>query len=348
MTPQVDLRSDTVTRPSAGMRSAMAEAVVADDMLDGDPTTQRLQTRVADLLGMEAALFFPSGVMANQTALAVLGRPGTEVLFERDSHVFHFEEGAVGAQLLGLQLRPVATTDGTLTPDILEAAFRVESRFTPLDSVLVLENTHLMSGGRVLDPKAMAALVGTARERGLSIHLDGARLWHAAAALGTGLDELCVGADTVMVALSKGLGAPAGSILAGSAATMERAWRVRRRLGGGMRQTGVLAAAALYALDHHMDDFAADHRRAARFADAVNQMPGLSAATPETNIVLVDVAGDRSGAEEALSGLEVRGVRLIRFGATRIRAVFHRDVADPGLELAITALRDWSANRALP
>lgn len=344
MAAVVDLRSDTVTRPSNGMRAAMAAAEVADDMLDGDPTTARLQRQIAALLDKEAALFFPSGVMANQAALAVLGTPGTEVLFEQDSHVFHFEEGAVGAHLVGLQMRPVPTADGALTVDVLERSFRVASRFTPRDSVLVIENTHLMSGGRVMDTKTTRGLVELAHARGLRVHLDGARLWHAAAALGNEPTDLCAGVDTVMISLSKGLGAPAGSILAGSQADMDKAWRVRRRLGGGMRQTGVLAAAALYALDEHRDDFAADHRRARQLAAVVCECAGLRAQEPETNIVLVDVEGGAAATEALLDALEGEGVRLIRFGPMRVRAVFHRDVDDEGLARAISALRAWSGS----
>ena len=320
------------------MRRVMAEAPVGDDVLDGDPTTARLETVAADLLGMERALFLPSGVMGNQIALALLARPATEVLLDADAHVFHFEEGAQGAQFLGLQLRPVPSEDGVLDAESLRGALRVQSRFTPEASVLVIENTHLMSGGRVLDVPGHRDLVRAAREAGLRVHLDGARLWNAATATGAAPAELCAGCDTVMVSLSKGLGAPVGSLLAGSEDGMERAWRLRRRWGGGMRQSGVLAAAALHALHHHREDIARDHERARRFAQRMGGLPGLSARSPETNIVLVDVEAGADAAVALLADLETRGVRLIRFGAARVRAVFHRDVDDADVERACDAV----------
>ncbi len=328
-----------MTRPCPGMREAMARAVVGDAVLDGDPTTEVLEERVATLLGKEAGLFFPSGIMANQAALAALGVPGTEVLLEESSHVFHYEEGAVGAHLVGMQLRTIPTPDGRLTPNRLSEALRVPSRFTPLASVLVVENTHLASGGGVMPSRTMKALSEAAARNGLRVHLDGARLWNASVATGEPLSALAAGADTVMVSFSKGLGAPVGSVLAGSRTVLETAWRVRRRLGGGMRQTGMLAAAALYALDHHLDDLARDHARAERFAEEAGLVPGLRARPPESNIVLVDVEDGPEAALELLDEMERRDVRLIRFGKARVRAVFHRDVTDQDLDRAIEGLR---------
>jgi len=337
--PVVDLRSDTVTRPTREMRAAIAEAEVADDLLDGDPTTRRLEARVAELLGKERALFFPSGVMANQAALAVLAEPGTEVVLEAGAHIFHYEEGAA-ARLSGVQLRPVPTPDGLLTAGAVRSAIRPPSPYVIRTSAVVLENTHLSSGGRVHPLDEQRRIRSVAAERGLPIHLDGARLWHAAVATGAGLADLAEPADTVMVSLSKGLGAPVGSVLAGPGEVIEAAWRVRRRFGGGMRQTGVLAAAGLHALGHHLDRLGADHDNARRLARGVAEIPGIDAAAPETNIVFVEITGEGIDGDVVLGALEDRGVLLIRFGPRRLRAVTHRDVDAAGIDRAVEALAD--------
>lgn len=337
--PVVDLRSDTVTRPTPEMRAAIAEAEVADDLLDGDPTTRRLEARVAELLGKERALFFPSGVMANQTALAVLTEPGTEVVLDAGAHIFHYEEGAA-ARLSGVQLRPVPTPDGLLTAGAVRSAIRPPSPYVIRTSAVALENTHLNSGGRVHPLDEQRRIRSVAAERGLPIHLDGARLWHAAVATGAELAELADPADTVMVSLSKGLGAPVGSVLAGPGEVIEGAWRVRRRFGGGMRQTGLLAAAGLHALEHHMDRLGVDHENARRLARGVAEIPGIDAAVPETNIVFVEITGEGIDGEVVLGALEDRGVLLIRFGPRRLRAVTHRDVDAAGIDRAVEALAD--------
>lgn len=335
--PFVDLRSDTVTRPTPGMREAMYRAEVGDDVLDHDPTTLALEERVADLLGKERALFFPSGVQANQTALAVHGRPGTEVVLEAGAHIFNYEEAA-GAALSGLQLRTVVTSDGLLTAQAVKDAIRPPSPYAHATSLIALENTHNSAGGKVLPLQAMLAIRAVARDAGLPIHLDGARLWHAAAATGTLLADYGAMADTVMVSLSKGLGAPVGSLLAGPAALMEQAWRVRRRLGGGMRQSGILAAAGLYALDHHLDRLSEDHRRARRLADGTEDLPGIQAVQPDTNIVMLDLEAEALEPEAVLARLAEEGVLMVRFGPRRLRAVTHLDVTDEGIEKALEAL----------
>jgi len=338
----VDLRSDTVTRPTPGMREAMARAEVGDDVLDGDPTTRALEERVADLLGKEAALFVPSGVMGNQLALAVLGRPGTEVVLEAGAHILNYEEGAA-AVLSGLQLRPVATEDGLLTPALVEGAVRPASRYTPATSVVALENTHNAAGGRVLPLETARGIRAVAERAGIPVHLDGARLWHAAVATGHPPQELAGVADTVMVCFSKGLGAPVGSVLAGPRDLMEEAWRVRRRLGGGMRQSGILAAAGLYALDHHLDRLAEDHERARLLARAADALPAFSASPPDTNIVMIDVVASGVGAGEVADFLRERGVLMIPFGPRRLRAVTHLEVDTAGVERAVAALEAASA-----
>lgn len=335
--PVVDLRSDTVTRPSRPMREAMMEAEVGDDVLDHDPTTYALENRVAELLGKERALFFPSGVQANQTALAVHGRPGTEVVCEAGAHIFNYEEAA-GAVLSGLQLHPVVAPDGILTPDLVRGAIRPDSPYIPGTSLVALENTHNSAGGRILPLETALAVRKMARELGLPIHLDGARLWHAAVATGSPMQELAAVGDTVMVCLSKGLGAPVGSLLAGPAPLMERAWRVRRRLGGGMRQSGILAAAGLFALEHNRERLADDHRRARALAEGAGEIPGLSVGRPETNIVMLEITAPGVEVPALLSSLAKEGVLMGPFGPRRIRAVTHLEVGDEGIQRALEAL----------
>jgi len=333
----VDLRSDTVTRPSDGMRDAMAGAEVGDDVLDHDPTTKALEERVAKLLGKERALFFPSGVQANQTALAVHGRPGTEAICEAGAHIFNYEEAA-GAALSGLQLVPVSTPDGLLTPELVRKAIRPPSPYAPVTALVELENTHNSAGGKILPQETAREISGIAREAGLPVHLDGARLWHASVATGLSPQELASVADTVMVCMSKGLGAPVGSLLAGSNALMERAWRIRRRLGGGMRQSGILAAAGIFALDHNLSRLAQDHSRARTLARGARGLDGLSVAEPDTNIIMLDIRIPGVTAQDILDRLAEEGVLMVPFGPTRIRAVTHMDVDDDGIERALNAL----------
>ncbi len=332
----IDLRSDTFTRPSPAMRQAMATAEVGDDCFGEDPTVRELEARVAELLGKERALFCPSGIMANQCAVMAQAEPGREVLAEARAHLIHYEEGSLAANG-GLALRGIPAARGILTSDEVRVALRPPSPYHPVTAVLALENTHLDSGGRVMDGARTAELAEVAREHGLRVHLDGARLWNAAVALEVPPAELAAPVDTVMVSLSKGLGAPVGSLLAGPARVVERAWRIRRRLGGQMRQAGIVAAGGLFALEHNLDRLALDHRRAARLAEGVEALEGVRVARPETNVVMVDVAGTGRGADELLQALADRGVLLVPFGAGRIRAVLHLEVDDQGVEAAIEA-----------
>lgn len=339
--PVVDLRSDTVTRPTEAMRRAIAEAEVGDDALGDDPTVRRLEEEVAALLGKERSLFFPSGVMANQTALAVLGVRGGEVVLEADSHIVHWEEGAAAA-LSGLQIRPVPGERGLLEPDAVRAAIRGGSPYLPRTALVALENTHLASGGRILPVERMAALAEVAREHGLPVHLDGARLWHAAAETAQEPQAWARHADTVMVALSKGLGAPVGSVLAGSEEVMAAAWRVRRRFGGGMRQSGLLAAAGLHALAHHRERLAEDHRHARILANAAARLPGVTASAPETNVVIFEVSGSPRRSASLLNFLHFHRILMLNFGEARVRAVTHRDVDDAGIARVVDALGRWA------
>ena len=335
----VDLRSDTVTRPTPEMRRAIAEAEVGDAVLGDDPTVAELERYGAELLGKEAALFFPSGIMANTAALLVLGRPGTEAVIDAGGHILNYEEGA-GAAWGGIQLRAVQTADGLLRPEHLADAIRPGSPYLPQTSLVCLENTHNGAGGRVMPLAQLGAVAETAHERGVPVHLDGARLANASVAAGASLAELAAPVDTVMLAVSKGLGAPVGSLLGGSADVMQRAWRVRRRLGGGMRQAGILAAAALYGLRNNFPLLEHDHRRARELAASAARLDGLAVTAPETNIVMIDLTEGRLEPGAVLAGLERRGVRMTQFGARRLRAVTHLDVDDAGIARAAAALED--------
>jgi len=332
----VDLRSDTVTCPSPAMRRAIAEAEVGDDVLGDDPTVVRLQERLAALLGKEAALFFPSGTQANQVGILLNASPASEAICEANAHIFHYEF-AGAATWSGVQLRQVPTADGLLTADLARGYIRPASRHLARTSLICAENTHNMAGGKVMPLEVLRGLRELADEHGLPLHLDGARLWNASVATGVELSEFAAQADTVMVCFSKGLGAPIGSALAGTAEAMGRAWTLRKRLGGGMRQVGILAAAALYALDHNVAKLADDHRRARRFAEFVGGLDGFSVVPPETNIIMIDVEREDLSPPAIVDFLEARGVWLMATGPHRLRAVTHLDVDDAGIERACEA-----------
>ncbi len=339
MTAPIDLRSDTVTRPSAAMRRAMADAEVGDDVLDGDPTTRRLEARVAELLGKEAALFFPSGTQANQTAIGLLVPRGAELVLEASAHLILYEMGAVAA-LWGAQTRPVAAPggDGRLTPDVIRGVIRPRSRFASYTAALAVENTHNAAGGAVLPLETMAAIRRLADDHHLPMHLDGARLWNAAAALGVEPAAVAADATTVMVSLSKGLGCPVGSCLAGPRALLAEAWTLRKRLGGAMRQSGILAAAGLFALEHNLGRIADDHAAARALADGLAGHPAARVVPPETNIVMIDLL--RETADAVIPRLAEEGVLVVPFGPTRLRAVTHLDVALDDVRRAATIMGD--------
>lgn len=328
-----------MTRPTRAMREAIARAEVGDDALGGDPTVGRLEARVAEMLGKERALFFPSGVMANQTAVQLWTEPGTEVVVGGSAHVFDWEDVA-SAQWAGVQLRPVATPSGHLTADHVRDAIRPAHRYLPRTSLICTENTHNAAGGRILPVEQLREIRGVAREHDLPVHLDGARLWNASVAAGRPAAAWAAEADSVMVTLSKGLGCPVGSLLAASEEAIEKAWRIRRRLGGAMRQAGLLAAAGLYALDRHVDRLADDHANARLLARLAGKVAGIRTVEPETNIVMLDLSDTGRDAVAVLSALEDRGVRMSRFGPRRLRAVTHMDVEDASVRRATEALAD--------
>lgn len=342
----IDLRSDTVTKPSAAMRAAMAAAEVGDDVLDGDPTVRRLEERVAQLLGKERALFFPSGTMANQSGVWLLAEHGTEILLDAGSHILHYE-AAGAAALAGVQVRPVQGSGPVMLAPDLKAALRPPSPFLPVGGAVCLENTHNGAGGKITPLKDLRALSDVAREVSLGVHLDGARLWNASIASGTPLADFAGCADTVMVSFSKGLGAPVGAALAGSAALMARGWVVRKRFGGGMRQSGIIAAAALFALEHNLARLADDHANARTFAALMDGAGGARVVPPDTNIVMIDLPPHVDAAAVTAAAARA-GVLIAPWSRSRLRAVFHLDASpDASREAgeAIRSILDTAARR---
>lgn len=335
----IDLRSDTVTRPTPGMLQAMAAAELGDDVLGDDPTVQRLQSVVAELLGKEAGLFVPSGTMGNQLAIRAQAASGDQVVVEDGAHVYRYEAGAPAA-LSGVQLTCVPAPGGLLSWDLVEAALNPANVHCAPPSLVCLENTHNRAGGRLV-PQALVAAVGAgARARGLRVHLDGARLWHAHVAGGLPLADLAAPADTVSVCFSKGLGAPVGSVLVGDREVIARAWRFRKMWGGGMRQSGLLAAACLYALEHHLERLAEDHARAAAIARGLDH-PALAVGHPvDTNIVIIDVAG-AGGDARLVAHLAASGILTLGFGPGRVRLVPNLMNSDEDIARVVDALNDF-------
>jgi threonine aldolase len=338
MLERVDLRSDTVTRPTPAMRRAMAEAEVGDDVYGEDPTVRRLEERSAEALGFEAALFVPSGTMGNQIAVRLLARRGEEAVVEERSHVFNYEMAAM-ADLSGVLARPVRSERGFPAAADLEAALRPDIYYLPRTGLITWENTHNLGGGAVAPEASTRAMLELAGRRGIPVHLDGARIFNAACARGVTAASLCSGFTTVMTCLSKGLGAPVGSVLASDGARITEARRIRKRLGGGMRQAGVLAAAGLVALEQMVGRLGEDHARARRLAEGFGAIPGLRAdpARVETNILMVDVEREGWDAARLIEALGREGVLALAMDRRRIRMVTHYDVDDAGIERALGA-----------
>jgi threonine aldolase len=330
-----DLRSDTVTKPSAAMRRAMAEAEVGDDVYGEDPSVRRLEERTADLLGKERALFVPSGTMANQIALLLHTRPGDEVIVGERAHCVWYESGA-GAAWSGVQFA-IAGSGGLFTPEELRAAIKPSSPYLPNTRLVVLENTHNRAGGRIVRLDETRRIAAVAREHALALHLDGARLWNASVETAIPLRDYAEPFDTVSVCFSKGLGAPVGSALAGSAESISRAHRYRKMLGGGMRQSGILASAALYALDHHVSRLAEDHTAARTIANRVAESRGahIDLSSVETNIVNITLSNKPASA--VVDNARARGVLVNAIAHDQLRAVTHLDVS-ANAEVAARAL----------
>jgi threonine aldolase len=338
--PPIDLRSDTVTRPTPDMRRAMAEAEVGDDVMNEDPTVMRLQERTAELLGKEAALFVPSGTMANQIAIGLHTRPGDEILCEPSAHVYLWEGGGI-ARLWGVTARTIEPRNGLMNLDDLQGKVRPDDSHYAHTRLVSLENTHNRGGGKVHPITAIAEISGWARAHGLAMHLDGARLMNAVVASGIPASEWTRYFDTVSICFSKGLGAPVGSALVGSSDAIHEAHRLRKALGGGMRQAGIIAAGALYALDHHVLRLAEDHQNAQLLAKAVEETPGLSleSGPVETNLVWIEVDPSLGTAKEVAARLKAAGVLVSALGAQVLRACTHLDVSKEQALRAAEAIR---------
>ncbi|RKG96394.1 low-specificity L-threonine aldolase [Corallococcus carmarthensis] len=333
----IDFRSDTVTKPTPAMRRLIADAEVGDDVYGEDPTVRRLEERVAERLGLEAAVFVPSGTQANQIAIGAHCRSGDEVLTEEGSHILHYEGGAVPA-LWGVQPAPLPGERGLLKPETVAAAVREDNIHNPRTRLLSLENTHNRGGGTVWPVERFRAVVEAGRKAGLAVHLDGARLFNAQVAAGKPASAWASLTDSTSVCFSKGLGAPVGSALAGKADVIREARRLRKRLGGGMRQAGILAAAALYALEHHVERLAEDHANARRLAEGLAQVPGVTVdlSRVETNMVFANLARP---AAEASALLLKQGVLANPTGPHSIRLVCHLDVSKADIDDALARIR---------
>lgn len=350
MTEIIDLRSDTVTRPTPGMRAAMAHAEVGDDVFGEDPTVNRLEERVADLLGMEAALFVPSGTMSNQIGLRIHTQPGDECLCDVNCHIYNYEAGGP-AVLSGVTCRTLDGDFGILDLSQLEDKIRpAQDAHLVRTRLVCLENTHNRGGGKIYPLEKIEAISRWARDNGLASHLDGARLWNAIVATGIPARVWAQHFDTVSVCFSKGLGAPVGSALAGPKSLIAKARRVRKLFGGGMRQAGILAAAALYALDHHIDRLADDHKNAQTIARAVRDVPGLRLSPPEvdTNLIWIRIDPSELGtAKDVAATLKQHGVLVHVAGPQTIRACTHLDVSAAQAERVAETVRKLLRRPAL-
>lgn len=333
----IDLRSDTVTRPTEGMRAAMAGAEVGDDVYGEDPTVAALEREVAGMFGHEAALFVPSGIMGNQISMALLVEPGDELLADADAHVVNFEAGAAAAYG-GVSTRTWPSNGGTLDADLVAGMIRPAGYPAIRTAAVAVENTHNMSGGTVLPLAELRRLRSVADEAGVAVHCDGARIWHAHVADGVAFTEYGALFDTMSVCLSKGLGAPVGSVLVSSAERIARARTLRRRLGGAMRQVGILAAAGRYALAHHIPRLADDHARAGRLAAALAPYGVVDADRVRTNLVPLDLSKSPVGADDLAATARESGVLVSVLGPRSARLVTHLDVDDAGIDRAIEVL----------
>ncbi len=340
MSRTVDLRSDTVTMPTDRMRRAMVEADLGDDVYREDPTVRRLEEECAELLGNEAGLFVPTGTMGNQISIHLLTRPGDEVLIEGSGHSYDWELSGM-AVVSGVQPRVLVGDHGVFDPADVEEALAERASIQSRVSLVIIENTHSMAGGRVWPRDTMAEIQRLARARGAALHLDGARLFNAAVAGGTTVADLASGFDTVMVSLSKGLCAPVGSVLAGSTGLIEEARRIRKLLGGGMRQAGVVAAAGRVAIAQMVERLGEDHDNARRLASGLTELGGIELAHGhcDSNIVTIDVAGCAATAEEIRDRLQEQGVACLKTGASVLRLVTHRDVDAADIDFAIATAR---------
>jgi threonine aldolase len=339
-----DFRSDTITQPTAAMRRAMAEAVVGDDGREGDPTAQQLEAKAAALTGHEAALFCTSGTMGNLVAFMTHLRPGEEVIAERDSHFLHYEAGGISA-IVGAIPRPLAGWEGRMNLEEVATWIRPGNRLQPRTALIEVENTHNTAGGTCLDTTYMTDLWNLASTHGIPVHMDGARVCNAAVALGVPVSALTKGCQSVMLDLTKGLAAPYGSVLCGSASFMARARELRSRIGGNVRQIGHMAAAGIVALDTMVDRLAEDHAKARQLAEGLCDLrpESVKLELVETNIVMVEAAPFGLTGKELVTQLEARGVRSLAVSPTRLRLVTHCDVTADDVMRALAAFREITA-----
>jgi threonine aldolase len=347
--PAIDLRSDTVTRPTPAMREAMARAEVGDDVYGEDPTVNRLETLAAEILGKEAAVYVPSGTMGNLiSVLSHCGR-GDEMILGDNAHIFYYEQGG-SAAVGGVHPRIVPNlADGSLDLDVIRAAIRGDDEHFPVTRLIAVENTHNRRGGTVLPTAYMDAIGDLAHERGLQLHVDGARIWNAAVALGVSPARLLRTADSVSACLSKGLAAPVGSVVAGDAEFIRRARRMRKQVGGGMRQAGVIAAAGIVALTEMIDRLAEDHANAQRLAHGLDKLDGISVDLPsvQTNLVYFDVTRPDVTALDLATALAEEGIQVIATGPRRLRAVTHYEVSADDVETALGAMANVLSRSSL-
>ncbi|MBU0508252.1 low specificity L-threonine aldolase [bacterium] len=335
----IDLRSDTVTRPTPAMRKAMAEAEVGDDVYGEDPTANRLHERVAEILGKEAALFVPSGTMGNQVCLAALTRPADEVLLDEQAHILNYEGGAPSL-LSGVQLRPIRGTHGRITAEQVSAAIHRGGPNIAPSTVVSVENTCNRGGGTVYDVAELRKIRDIAHENGMKVHMDGARIWNAAVVSGCSEAEIAACADTISVCFSKGLGAPVGSAVAGSKEFIGCALRYRRLFGGGMRQVGILAAAAIHALDHHRTRLAEDHANAARLAEYFRESTQIAIEAPvQSNILMIGLVDPKLDAVELSRRCAKDGVLFHPVGGRHFRLVTNLDVSNEAIKPAADIIR---------
>ena len=339
---RINLYSDTQTKPSAAMKVAMMEAEVGDEQSGSDPTINLLCDRMAALLGKEAATFLPTGTMCNEIAILTQCRPGDEILAHHTAHISEAEGGAPWA-LAGVQVSPLDGPDGMFPAQALEAAVRPVSRYSPTQRMVAVEQTANLGGGAVWSLDALNAVAGVARAHGMVTHMDGARLMNAVVASGVSAAEMAAGYDTVWLDFTKGLGAPLGAVLAGSAEVIDAAWRWKQRMGGALRQGGMCAAACLYALDHNVARLADDHANARVLARGLAQVPGLSVAVPQTNLVYIDTQAAGMPAQELAVRARAEGVLISVMGRFRARACTHLDVGNGDMDDAVAVLRQAAA-----
>lgn len=337
-TKTIDLRSDTVTRPTPGMREAIARAEVGDEQIGDDPSVNVLCERVADLLGKEAAVFMPSGTMCNVAATLSHCRPGDEILAHESAHIIA-REGGAHAALGGFQITPLPGADGQFSPEAFRKALHPRSRYQPPQTVVSVEQTANIGGGTIWKKAALDEVVQIAKSQGLATHMDGARLLNACVASGIGAREMASGWDSAWIDFSKGLGAPVGAAIAGSRDFIDEVWRWKQRLGGSMRQAGICAAACTYALDHHVERLADDHANARMLARGLSQISGMEVQQPETNLVFFNPAGTGVTGDKMVEALRERGVLLAMMDG-RIRACTHLDVTSEMIEETVGLARE--------